>query len=73
MYAPAKITIPAMTSASDRDPSRDAAHAPRTLKTTAPTHTGAVIRQSIEPRRWKSAVPRIPVKTKVKSAVAAAA
>ena len=64
--------IAAMTSASGRAPIRDAAHAPSTLKITAPTHTGFVIRQSIEPRRWKRNVPRIPVKTKVKSAVAAA-
>ena len=52
---------------------RELAHAPATLKTTAPAHTGDVIRQSIDPRRWNRTVPRMPVKTKVKSAVAAAA
>ena len=69
---PANAVIAAMTSASGRASMREAAHAPRTLKITAPAQTGFVIRQSIEPRRWKSSVPRIPVKTNVKSAVAAA-
>jgi hypothetical protein len=72
MYTPANTTIAAMTSASDRAPMRDAAQAPSTLNTTAPAHTGIVMRQSIDPRRWKRTVPRIPVNTKVNSAVAAA-
>ena len=72
MYAPANTVIAAIASASGRASMRDAAHAPTTLKITAPAHTGVVIRQSMEPRRWKRIVPRMPVKTKVKSAVAAA-
>jgi hypothetical protein len=72
MYKPANTMIAAMRSASGRASIREAAHAPSTLKTTAPAHTGLVIRQSIEPRRWNRTVPRMPVKTKVKSAVAAA-
>ena len=72
MYAPAKTMIPAMISASGRASIREFAHAPSTLNTTAPAQTGTVIRQSIEPRRWKRNVPRIPVKANVKSAVAVA-
>ena len=69
---PANAVIAAMTRASGRASMREAAHAPTTLKITAPAQTGRVIRQSIEPRRWKRSVPRIPVKRKLKSEVAAA-
>ena len=47
-------------------------HAPTNAKITALNNTGRVTVQSMLPRRWNIAVPTIPVKVNVNSAVAIA-
>src|SRR6187549_2608168 len=47
-------------------------HAPANANTSAPAHTGTVTSQSMLRLRWYRTVPMIPVKMKVKSAVAIA-
>src|SRR6266849_5859702 len=61
-----------MMMASGRGSTLAATAAPQKPKTTALAHTGREMRQSMLRRRWYSQVPRMPVKRKVNSEVAAA-